>query len=211
MIPFSKDVFLGAVERYAEAAWPMQVLAFLLACAIVDLVRKPRAGGSRLACGTLAAGWLWVGGVYYAQHVAALSWAAWIPAGAFTLQGVLLLLAGVVRDRVPLRYERGTMGNAGMGFMLYALFAYPVTALAAGVALKAAPVVGIAPDPTILFTLGLLLLVEGRVPLTLAVIPVAGAAANGVSAIMIGLPADYAMLPAALAAAGLIVVKNRAG
>lgn len=93
--------------------------------------------------------------------------------------------------------------------MLYALFAYPLTAVVTGVNLEAAPVVGISPDATILFTLGLLLLVGGRVPLSLAVVPLGCGIANGISGWMIGLPADYMMLPAAPTATWLIIAKDR--
>lgn len=209
MVPFSKDVFLGVVNGYGEFAWPAQIVAFLLGCAIVDLIRRPRPGSGRLICGMLAAGWFWIGSTYYGVYIAGLSWAAWISTAAFTLQGVLLLLLGTVRSGMALRYEREAARNAGMGFMLYALFAYPAIAIALGVPLTAVPVPGIAPDATILFTLGILLLTERRVPLSLAVIPLGTAAANGVSAWLIGLPADYVMLPAAAVALALLIYRNR--
>ena len=210
MVPFSKDVFLGVVEHYATLIWPGQILAFLLGCAVVDMVRRPRLrSSSRTACGLMAAGWFWIGSIYYADHIAGLSWAAWISATAFTLQGVLLLVFGTIRNSVPLQYERNPVGNTGLGFMLYALFGYPAIAAINGIPLTAAPVVGFAPDPTILFTLGMLLNVRGRTPLTLAILPLGCAAANGVAAWRIGLPIDDVMRPAARGALAVMIMKNR--
>ncbi len=209
MIPFSKDVFLGVVEHYAAMLWPAQIVAFLLGCAIVDMIRRPRVNSDRLVCGLLAAGWFWIGSIYYGEHIAGLSWAAWISAAAFTVQGVLLLVLGTVRNSISLRYERNAMANCGLGFMLFALFGYPAIAAANGIPLTAAPVFGFAPDPTILLTFGALLIAKGRMSLILFVIPLGCAAANGVSAWLIGLPADYIMLPAAIGALALMVKKTR--
>jgi hypothetical protein len=209
MIPFSKDVFLIVVQRYAEAMQPSQVIAFLMGCAMVDMVRRPRARSSRLICGLLAAAWLWIGYVYYGSYIAGLSWAGWIAAAAFMLQAILLLVFGTVRNAMALHYERNFAANTGLGFMLYGLFVYPATAVATGVDLGSAPVIGLAPDSTLLFTLGILLVAKNRTPLLLAILPLGLAAASGISAILIGLPEDYIMLPAAIAALVVIVVKNR--
>ena len=210
MIPFSKDVFLIVVQRYAEAMQPSQVIAFLMGCAMVDMVRRPRASSSRLICGLLATAWLWIGYIYYGSYIVGLSWAGWIAAAAFVLQGILLFVFGTVRDAMALQYERGITANAGIGFMLYGLFVYPATAVATGVEPGSAPVIGLAPDSTLLFTLGILLVAKNRTPLLLALLPLGLAAASGISAILIGLPEDYVMLPAATGALVLIVMKNRA-
>ncbi|MEX2616250.1 MAG: DUF6064 family protein [Alphaproteobacteria bacterium] len=209
MIPFSRDVFLNVVERYGAAMQPSQIIAFLLGCAMVDMVRRYRPTGSRLICGLMAAGWFWIGIVYYGSYIVALSWAAWIAAAAFVLQSALLLVFGTLQNALALQYERSVHANVGIGFMLYGLFAYPATAVATGVALKSAPVVGLAPDSTLLFTLGLLLVAKNRTPLLLAILPLGLAAASGISAILIGLPEDYVMLPAAILALVLIIAKNR--
>ena len=209
MIPFSRDVFLNVVERYGAAMQPSQIIAFLLGCAMVDMVRRYRTTSSRLLCGLMAAAWFWIGCVYYGSYMAGLSWAAWIAAAAFVLQGGLLLVVGTVRNALALQYERNFHANVGIGFMLYGLFVYPATAVATGTALQSAPVIGLAPDSTLLFTLGLLLVAKNRTPLLLAILPLGLAAASGISAILIRLPADYLMLPASIAALILIIVKNR--
>ena len=183
--------------------------AFLLGCAMVDMVRRPRASSSRLLCGLLAAAWIWIGYIYYGSYMAGLSWAAWIAAAAFLLQGGLMLVIGTIRNAMALHYERGAIANTGIGFMLYGLFVYPATAVASGIELASAPVIGLAPDSTLLFTLGILLVAKHRTPILLAVLPVGLAAANAVSAILIGLPEDYVMLPAAIVSLVTIIVKNR--
>ena len=170
MIPFSKDVFLIVVERYAAAMQPSQVIAFLMGCAMVDMVRRPRASSSRMICFILAAAWFWIGTVYYGSYMAGLSWAAWIAAAAFILQAALLLIFGTVRNCMALHYERNLTANTGLGLMLYGLFVYPATAVATGIELVSAPVIGLAPDSTLLFTLGVLLIAKHRTPLLLAAI-----------------------------------------
>jgi hypothetical protein len=69
---------------------------------------------------------------------------------------------------------------------------------------------GVAPCPTTIFTMGLLLLTEGRTPPHLAIIPVLWALVGGSAVWLLGVPEDLALPIAGLSGLGLILWKNRA-
>ena len=104
------------------------------------------------------------------MHYAAINWAAIYFVPVFVGEGLLVLWLGTVRGRLAFAAERGVAGVIGIALYVYALALHPLIALVAGRPLQAAEVVGIAPDPTAIATLGLLSLAPRRagiLPLTI--------------------------------------------
>jgi Family of unknown function (DUF6064) len=66
-----------------------------------------------------------------------------------------------VRGRLPIAASRTTPSTAGLALFLYALVLHPLMAMLAGRPIEAAEVFAIAPDPTAIATLGLVLMVRG--------------------------------------------------
>jgi len=60
----------------------------------------------------------------------------------------------------------------GLGFILYALLIYELLGYAAGHGLMKGPLFGVAPCPTTIFTIGMLLLEQGTLVVWLAIIPI---------------------------------------
>lgn len=199
---FSLETYYRLFERYNVAIWPAQIAALGLGAAIVGFLRPgagPRRG--RFIVGILAAGWLWTAIAFHATRYATIHRGAVYFACAFGLEALLLVWAGVLRGR--LTFERR---GAGLAIFLFALLVSPLIGTLFGRGWRQAEVFGIAPDPTAIGTLGILLLTAGRARWELTVIPVLWCAFSGATLLAMGTPAGWVMV-----AAGAVAVFHRRG
>jgi hypothetical protein len=134
-------------------------------------VRTPHRG--RFIAGILALLWLWVAWSFLWTRYATINWAASWLAGLFLVEALLLIWIGVVGGRLHFAFSHSAAGVVGGALFLAALLLYPALAALLGRPWRQAEVFGIAPDPTVLGTLGLLLLAEGRRRWALDAIPLA--------------------------------------
>lgn len=168
---FSPGIYWRLVERYNREVWPLQLLALAGGCVLLWLAVTQRRGAQRISAAVLAAACLWTGWAFAWQRFAAINWAAEYLAVACGVQAVLLLIAAVFgrgRESVPASAVERRVGLivAACGVLLY-----PLVGLAFGRPLAQAEVFGLAPDPTALTTLGLLLALRIRFRAWLAIIP----------------------------------------
>jgi hypothetical protein len=153
---YAPRTYWRLVELYNRDFWPLHVPVLATGLAALWLAASRRRQGFRsIACG-LAAVWLWVGWAFLWQRYASINWAAQYLAAAFAVQAVLLLAAAWLCSKAtapPGVAARGTgwlLATAGL--------LYPLLGLALGRPWVQAEVLGMAPEPTALFTLGVLLL-----------------------------------------------------
>jgi hypothetical protein len=106
------------------------------------------------------------------------------------------------------RLASGRAGWAGVALAAYAIVGDPAFAWITGQGMAGVRVVGLAPEPTALFTLALLLLADGRAPLYLAAIPVLWTLIAGATAWTLGMPQDLVLPLLGLAAFALLLWKN---
>jgi hypothetical protein len=198
MLPFTAETLFSSFEQYNRALWPLPILALALALAIIILALRPVQGGGRAIGALLAAAWVWIGVGYHYLHFAAIDFAAPLYGAFFVLEGVLFAWTGVVRGNVAFRFGADLFGWAGLAL-----------AIAAALAWESLRVAGLAPGPTAAFTLGLLLLTEGRTPLHLAVIPLLWTLVAGATAWVLAIPQDLALPLAGLCGFALVLWKNR--
>jgi hypothetical protein len=189
------------------------VLAYGLALALLWLAFRPHhatgAHRSRLPAMILAAAWAWTGAVFHGRYFAAINFIAPVYAGLFLLQALLLVWWGVVRGWIAPHRPAGLGGWAGLALILYAIAGYPMIAAVAGDGVASARVVGLAPGPTAVFTLGMLVLADGRTPLYLAFVPVLWSLIAGATAWTLGVPEDLVLPLLGLGSLALIIRKNR--
>ncbi|HEY3202607.1 MAG TPA: DUF6064 family protein [Thermoanaerobaculia bacterium] len=206
---FSPRTYYRLFEIYNAAIWPAQIVAVGLGVAIVALVRRAAmdARRERVIAAILAACWLWVAVAFHALRYATINWAAVYFAWAFGLEAALLIWMGIVRGR--LRFERPAdpAGRAGLGIFLFALVVEPLVGLLLGRGWKGVEVFGVAPDPTAVATLGILLLARIRRRWMLMVIPAIWCAITG--ATLLAMKAPDAWIPPL--AAVLAVAFTRSG
>ena len=135
-----------------------------------------------------------MGAVYHVGFFASINPAARLFGVAFVAQGALFLWAGLGTPALSLRMT-GTGGLTGGVLVVYALALYPLIGYLTGHRYPAVPTFG-APCPTTIFTLGVLLWIDGPVPWRLAIVPVAWAIIGTAAAISLAVPQDYGLLVA---------------
>ncbi|MGF1629949.1 MAG: DUF6064 family protein [Kiloniellaceae bacterium] len=204
MFPFDAEVLASSYALYNAAIWPAQVFALAIALAAVWLTVSPRRGGGRAVGALLAAGWLWCGLVFFQQHLAQLDFMAPIYGWAFVAQAGLLLWALVWRPPA-LRAVTSIASMTALVLAAAAIFGLPLVAGLGDAGFASARIVGLAPDPTVLFTLALLLVVEGRATWLLLVIPLLWCGVAAVTGWMLGVPESLALAILALPAYGLLL------
>ena len=209
MLPYTAEVLLSFLAGYNRALWPLQPLAVALGLAALVLLYRGWSGGNRVIASILAAAWAWVGAAYFLTHLALIDFAAAVVGWVFLLQSGLLAWRGVLAGKLVFERPAGLVGWVGLALALVALLVQPLIGLLAGQAWASAGLFGLTPGPTVLFTLGLLLLAKGRERLFLAVVPLLWCLAGGALAWELGLPQDMILPLAALAAVGLLAWPRR--
>lgn len=209
MLPFTADILFSDFAQYNRALWPLPALALALGVAAVLLTIRPIRWGDRAIAALLAAAWLWVGIRYHFMQFASLNFSAPVYGVLFVLQGLLLLWGGVVR-KLAFRLHAGLFEGIGLALAIAGI-AWPLVDLLFGQDWQSARVAGLAPGPTVLLTFGLLLLVDGRTPLHLAVIPLLWTLVAGATAWFLVTPQDLVLPVAGVGGLGLILWKNRLG
>ena len=153
---FLPSTYWRLVERYNGEVWPAHLLALAAGLSALWLARAGGAGAGRVLAVLLAAAWLWVGWAFHWQRYASINWAAQYFAVAFAVQAALLL--GLTSWRGDAYAPtRGALQGPGWLLAGAGVLLYPLAGLLAGRPLTQAEVFGIAPEPTALTTLGLLL------------------------------------------------------
>ena len=207
LLPFSTDAFFAVFEQYNLAIWPAQVLAYILGLAVVVLTLKPVRHGDRAIAAILAVAWIGMGAGYHMSYFAAINPVALVFGAAFVVQGVLFAWTGVVRDRLRFRFTPDIAGWTGLGLMAFAMAVYPLLGLAVGHAWPAAPMFGVAPCPTTIFTIGVLVL--GRAGPALMAIPLIWAVIGTTGAFLLQVPQDISLAIAAAIGLALTMLRRR--
>jgi uncharacterized protein DUF6064 len=153
---FSPRTYYRLFELYNAAMWPLQILALALGVAVLGLLLRDTAWRGRAIAAILAACWLWVAWAYLWQRYDTINWAASYFAVGFAIEALLLIWTGIVRDRLGFLSGAGPVGAAGLCIFLFALVGYPLIGPLNGRPWRQAEIFGLAPDPTAIATLGVL-------------------------------------------------------
>ncbi|MEX0807396.1 MAG: DUF6064 family protein [Dongiaceae bacterium] len=207
MFPYDADALFAFLAQYNLALWPAQILALLMALGAILLVLRPRSGSGHIVGAILAASWLSSGAVYYLVYLSAIDFVSPLFGLLLIVQGLLMAWDGAIRGRLSFSFHRDWSGWAALALVLAALMYEPVIALLGAQDWLAVRVVGLAPAPTMVFTVGLLLLAE-RFALYLLVIPILWSISALALAWFLGIPADL-VLPLAGIAAGVLIIWRR--
>lgn len=209
MLPFGPDAFFALFEQYNRAIWPAQIVAYALAVAALALAARPAAWSGRVIAAILAVAWAWNGAVYHMTYFVTINFWADIFGAFFVAQALLFLWTGIVRGRLAFRNGNDAASWIGVGLAVFAMIVYPAMGWALGHVWPRAPMFGVAPCPMTIFTMGMLLLAAGRVPLYLVIIPVLWSLIGGTAAWFLDVTEDLALPVAGLGGLALILAKNR--
>lgn len=170
-MPFTPEQFFAVFAQYNLAVWPMQLLFYALALTGLVLAAKETRYSNRAVSAILACLWLWMGLVYHLGYFSSINPAAYVFGGLFILQAGFFLWAGVLTQKLWFRFHPNSYAIVGALFILYGLAIYPILGYLSGHRYPSTPTFGL-PCPTTIFTLGLLLWTDRKIPKFLLVIPV---------------------------------------
>ena len=202
---FSARTYYRLFELYNRAIWPAQILALLLGLIILWRLHRASLRQGLVVTGILAVGWLWTAWAYLVEHYDTINWAARYFAIGFAIEALLLIWTGVVRDRLLFQPYKDWTSRTGMGLILFTLVVQPFIGPLVGRDWRQAEIFGVAPDPTVLATLGVLLTAHTRPPWGLMIIPLIWCALSGATLWTMGSPDAWVMPVAALGTLGLTV------
>lgn len=158
---FSPRIYWRLFQSINQAWWPAQLLLVGAPLAwIAARTQRRLAWADRIALPAifLAGCWSLVAWAFLHQRFAPINWIADTYAVAFAVAalGLLALAAGARLQTL----DGGARARIATGLVLWALVAHPLLAVLSGRPWQQAEVVGLAPDPTALATLGFLLVVR---------------------------------------------------
>ena len=200
---FSPRVYWRLFESHNAVLWPLHLVTLAAGLAIILLIAQRPKIRARWISLILAILWIFVGWSFLWNRYSTINWAAAYIAPAFFVEGALLLVA-CLRDALAFDRRRPAdwIGYLILGF---ALAGQPLLAPLQGRGWASSEVFGIAPDPTVMATLGVLLLARGRLLPWLLPIPVLWCLLSGMTLQTMGEPQAWAPYGAlALAAAAAI-------
>jgi len=208
-LPFTPDQFFSVFVSYNRAIWPAQVVAYALGLGAVLLaIREKRASG-RVISAILGLFWVWMGMVYHVMYFKPINPAAAVIGALFIFQGTMFLILGSGRERLAFHFTRKPIPLVGACFVLYAMVVYYALAAAFGHSYPAAPMFGVAPCPTVIFTFGILLWATRPVPWYLYIIPLIWSLIGTTAAWTLDVPPDYGLGLAGVVGTILLVLQNK--
>jgi hypothetical protein len=197
---------LATFEKYNLAIWPMQVLAYVLGLVALFFAIKPSRYSSRIITGILSFLWLWTGIVFFPLYFGPVYTPAYAFGLLFIVQGALFLVS-VVKSRLSFAFEGDVYPIVGLLFIAYAMLGYPAVGYLLGHIYPRTPPFGLTPCPGTIFTFGLFLLTDKKVPKLFLVIPLLWAL-GGVMPVSVGILEDVGLITAGILGTAMIVYRD---
>jgi hypothetical protein len=183
-LPFTQDAFFAVFGRYNTAVWPLIALFYLLGGASVALLFRPGRAAALFISLVLAAMWLVNGVGYHWTFFRAINPAAAIFGAVFVLQAALLVFVSLRNADLRFTARRDARSAVGLFLILFAAVLYPAWGWVAGHVWPEMPAFGVAPCPTTIFTIGILLTGSWHVVRWLLILPGLWAGVGGSAAIL---------------------------
>lgn len=192
-LPFSTEDFLQVFESYNLAVFPLQIVFNLLAVVMIFLAFWKTKYSGRIISFSLSFFWLWIGVVYQILFFSKINPAAKIFAVIFIIQGLLFLIMGVIKRNLNFTYKKDLRSITGAVLMIYALIVYPLLGMLLGHAFPRNPTFGL-PCPTTIFTFGMLLWSEEKLPVYAVILPFLWSVIGFSAAFKLGIVEDTGLL-----------------
>ena len=206
-LPFTIGQFFAVFAAYNAAIWPAQIAAYGLGLAVVGMLLWDSIIGKRLVLFILAGIWAWNGIVYHFGFFTPINPMARDFSALFLLQAILFVASAISANDLRFKFRWDLRSTIGLSLILYALLIYEVIGYASGHGLMKGPLFGVAPCPTTIFTIGVLLLANGRWVIWLTIIPIIWSLIGSSAAGLLGVPEDFGL---AVSAGALLIVLVKA-
>jgi Family of unknown function (DUF6064) len=202
-LPFTPDQFFGVFAEYNRRFWPIAIVLWIMTAATLVATRQPNGKGRALNY-LLSALWMWNAVAYHALLFTQINPAAWLFAGLFGVQSLLLLSPGLRGSMSGSTIATPPLRWVGMALLCYAL-AYPLLSLSLGHGYPGTPTFGV-PCPTAILTIGILLTVWAGASRWLSVIPALWGLVGGSAAVLLAVWTDYVLLGAGVLLVLVLVI-----
>ena len=170
MLSFSIEEFLLVLESYNLAIWPLQIIAYLLVISTLYFSFKPTRYSPQIVLAILSFFWLFNGIVFCFLYWAPTHIFGYIFGISCILQG-LLFLYGIKTADIAVGYRHNSYTLTGILFVLYAILGYQLLGYFIGHTYPKFFAVGLVPCPTTIFTFGIFLIFNKKIPIKYVVIP----------------------------------------
>ncbi|HKS63650.1 MAG TPA: DUF6064 family protein [Xanthobacteraceae bacterium] len=201
---FSARTYYRLFELYNADVWPLQIATLAAGLVILFLIVRGTPWSGRVIATILAALWLIVAWAYMLQRYDPINFAARYYAIGFALQAALLIWTGVIRDRLRFDSPRWI----GISLIIYALVLHPLIAPISGRPWMQAEIFGLAPDPTVIATLGVLIAAT-RPNWLLLILPLLWCIISGLTLWTMESPEAPVIATAGLLAIAVLFVRSR--
>lgn len=195
--PFTTEQFLDVFRDYNLAVWPAQIFLVVLALITIFFSVYRIKYSNFIISSALSFFWFWMSIVYHFTFFSRINPFAIVFAVLFLFQGFLFFFFGIAREALNFKFIFNVKGLTAILLFLYALIFYPLLGYAFGHYYPSTPTFGL-PCPTTIFTLGLLLLSEGKVNKVLFIIPLLWAPIGFTAALKLGILQDIGLLVSAI-------------
>lgn len=195
-LPFTQAEFLTVFAAYNTAIWPLQAVALAAGFGAVSLLLTRVRWRDAAIAAIVGAFWLVNGIGYHWLFFAEINPAAVLFGALFVVAGLLFIVEGTLRRRLVFDQATGGRAIAAAVLIGYAIAVYPLLSLFIMHPYPHTPLFGVAPCPTTIFTIGLLLLARYPRPWLIAAVPLAWCLVGGSAAIVLGVPSDWALFAA---------------
>jgi hypothetical protein len=206
-MPFTVEQFFGLFATYNQALWPAPILAYLAGSVALTALAFPSRLTTLTISWILAAMWFVNGAGYHLSFFAEINPLAKIFGAVFLFQALMLLAAPIAFPHFRFAIRRDARSHIALMLIVFAALIYPAWGWLAGHHYPAVPVFGLAPCPTTIFTIGILLLGTQKFARSLLVIPMVWSAVGGSAAILLNVPQDFGLIAAGLIALALGVLQ----
>ncbi len=207
-MPFTIGQFLEVFAAYNRAVFPMQVILVSAALLAIFLAVKASKSSSKFISTILAFLWLWMGAAYHLSFFSSINPVAVLFGAFFIFEAVILFYTGVLKDELSFRFRFDTSGVLGILLILYALVVYPLLGIVFGHVYPQSPTFGL-PCPTTIFTFGLLMWTDKKVPWYILPIPFLWSLIGIAAALSLGIWEDIALPLAGIIGTAVLLWHNR--
>ena len=207
-LPFTVEEFLEVFKNYNRSVYPMQIIFYLLGATVIFLSIKKVTNADRKINVVLSFFWLWMGIVYHLFYFAKINKAAYLFSGIFILQGLLFFYYGVLNNKLSYKFRFDKFGWVGAILITFPLIIYPFLGYAFGHLYPASPTFGL-PCPTTIFTFGILMWFDKKIPLSILNIPFIWSIIGFLAALKLGVREDTGLLVAGILGIIMIALRNR--
>ena len=207
-IPFTIEDFFNVFKTYNQSVFPIQIVFYLIAFFCVYLLFKPTKNSGEIINSELSFFWLWIGIVYHIIFFSSINKAAYFFGILFIIQGILFFYYGVVKARISYKYHNNYFNYIGIIFILYALIVYPISGYFLGHQYPSSPTFGL-PCPTTIFTFGILLFINNKIPIIILIIPLLWSIIGFGAALNLSIYEDFGLLITGLLGFILLLIQRK--